>query len=58
MCLLGLSLVPRDVEWFENEECEDSRVRTIEPLEVERVQMIRREVIGYEGECAPAGSLG
>ena len=37
---------------FENEECEDSRVRTIEPFEVELAQMFYREVIGCEGESA------
>lgn len=46
---MGLSLVPRDIEWFENEECEDSRVRTIEPFEVELKQMANKEVIGVEG---------
>ncbi len=48
--LVALSLIPSDVDWFENEECEDSRVRTVEAFQVERTQMIRREVIGTEGE--------
>jgi len=29
VCLMGLSLVREDVEWFENEECDETRIRTI-----------------------------
>ena len=50
VCLSGLSLLEEDLEWFENEECEGTRVRTVEPYEVEKQQMLRREVIGAEGE--------
>merc|ERR1712146_631947 len=39
VCLLGLSLVPRDIEWFENEECDETRIRTIEAYEVEARQI-------------------
>merc|ERR1711939_1162940 len=35
VCLLGLSLVREDIEWFEMEECDETRIRTIEPYEVE-----------------------
>lgn len=50
VCLNGLSLVPEDLEWFENEECDDTRIRTVEPFEVEQQQMLRKEVIGTEGD--------
>ena len=50
VCLNGLSLVPEDLEWFENEECDDTRIRTIEAFEVEQQQMLRKEVIGTEGD--------
>merc|ERR1711972_1091678 len=46
VCLLGLSLVPEDIEWFEDEECDDTRIRTIEPWEVEQQQMLWRQVVG------------
>eukprot|EP00937_MAST-01D_sp_MAST-1D-sp2_P000404 g404.t1 len=49
-CLMGLSLVPEDIEWFENEECDDTRIRTVEAFEVEQCQMLRREVITREGD--------
>jgi hypothetical protein len=44
VCLNGLSLVPEDLEWFENEECDDTRIRTVEAFEVEQQQMLRKEV--------------
>lgn len=50
VCLNGLSLVPEDLEWFENEECDDTRIRTVEAFEVEQQQMLRKEVIGTEGD--------
>eukprot|EP00656_Telonema_subtile_P037043 TRINITY_DN4112_c0_g1_i3.p1 TRINITY_DN4112_c0_g1~~TRINITY_DN4112_c0_g1_i3.p1 ORF type:complete len:270 (-),score=80.41 TRINITY_DN4112_c0_g1_i3:70-879(-) len=50
VCLNGLSLVPEDLEWFENEECDDTRIRTVEAFEAEQQQMLRREVIGTEGD--------
>ena len=50
VCLMGLSLVPEDIEWFEDEECDDTHIRTIEAFEVEQQQMLRREVITKEGE--------
>jgi len=49
-CLLGLSLRKEDIEWFENEECEDTRIRTIEPFEIEQYQILRREVVKKEGQ--------
>ena len=36
VCLVGLSLVEKDIEWFEDEECDDTRIRTIEAFEVEQ----------------------
>ena len=50
VCLLGLSLQPDDIAFFENEECEGTRIRTIEPLEVEQQQMLLRQVIAKEGD--------
>ena len=50
VCLVGLSLVEDDIRWFEDEECDDSRVRTIEAFEVEQQQMLRKEVIGTEND--------
>jgi len=50
VCLVGLSLVPEDIEWFENEECDDTRIRTVEAYEVEQQQMLRQEVIKREGD--------
>jgi len=50
VCIMGLSLVPEDIEWFENEECEDTRIRTVEAFEVELAQMMRREVVKKEGD--------
>jgi len=48
VCLLGLSLVPKDIEWFENEECDETRIRTIEAYEVEAQQIRYREVVKRE----------
>merc|ERR1719401_634767 len=45
VCLLGLSLEPEDIEWFEDEECDDTRIRTIEAFEVEQQQILWRKVI-------------
>merc|ERR1712196_725385 len=50
VCLLGLSLVPEDIEWFEDEECDDTRIRTIEPWEVEQQQMLWRQVVGHPSD--------
>jgi hypothetical protein len=50
VCLLGLSLEPEDIAWFEDEECDDTRIRTIEPWEVEQQQILWRQVIGAPGE--------
>jgi len=50
VCLMGLSLRQEDIEFFENEECEDTRIRTIEPFEEEQFQIFRREVIKKEGQ--------
>ena len=44
--------MPEDLEWFENEECEGTRVRTVEPYEAEWAQMLRKEVVGVENSCA------
>jgi len=49
VCLLGLSLVKEDIEWFENEECDETRIRTVEPFEVEQRQIQLREVVRKEG---------
>jgi len=49
ICLLGLSLIRKDIEWFENEECDETRVRTIEAFEVEDRQIQLREVAPKEG---------
>merc|ERR1712039_1153982 len=49
VCLMGLSLVKRDVEWFENEECDETRIRTIEAFEVEQRQIQLKEVVAHEG---------
>jgi len=48
VCLLGLSLVPADIEWFENEECDETRIRTIEAYEVEAYQIRMKEVVTRE----------
>jgi hypothetical protein len=53
LCFLGLSLVPKDVEWFENEECDETRIRTVEPYEVERRQMQLKEVRCLTVEMGP-----
>jgi len=45
VCLMGLSLEPDDIEWFEDEECDDTRIRTIEAWEVEQQMILYREVI-------------
>ena len=57
VCVSGLSLVPEDLEWFENEECEGTRVRTVEPYEAEWAQMLRKEVVGVENPCAALAAL-
>eukprot|EP00936_MAST-01D_sp_MAST-1D-sp1_P002848 g2848.t1 len=57
VCFSGLSLVREDLEWFDQEECDGTRIRTIEPFEVEQQQMLRREVIGTEGEYTFAQHL-
>jgi len=49
VCFMGLSLVPRDIEWFENEECDETRIRTVEAYEVEQRQIQLREVVSREG---------
>lgn len=45
VCLMGLSLEPEDIEWFEDEECDDTRIRTIEAWEVEQQMILYRKVI-------------
>merc|ERR1740138_1779263 len=45
VCLMGLSLEPEDIEWFEDEECDDTRIRTIEAWEGEQQQILWRKVI-------------
>ena len=45
VCLMGLSLEAEDIEWFEDEECDDTRIRTIEAWEVEQQQILWRKVI-------------
>merc|ERR1719161_1902568 len=50
VCLMGLSLEAEDIEWFEDEECDDTRIRTIEPFEVEQQQILWRKVIQRPGE--------
>lgn len=49
VCLMGLSLIKEDIEWFENEECDETRIRTIEPFEVENRQIQLKEVTRREG---------
>jgi len=49
ICMMGLSLVPEDIEWFETEECDETRIRTVEPYEVELRQIMMREVTSKEG---------
>jgi len=49
ICMMGLSLVPEDIEWFETEECDETRIRTVEPYEVELRQILMREVTSREG---------
>jgi len=59
VCIMGLSLVPKDIEWFENEECDETRIRTIEAFEVEQRQIQLKEVVNasdrqaynYEMHC-------
>merc|ERR1719168_259108 len=48
-CFMGLSLQPEDIEWFENEECDEARIRTVEPYEVEQRQIQLKEVVRQEG---------
>jgi hypothetical protein len=40
VCLVGLSLVEKDIAWFEDEECDDTRIRTVEAFEVEQPKML------------------
>lgn len=49
VCLMGLSLVKEDIEWFENEECDETRIRTVEAFEVEQRQIQLKEVVKKEG---------
>merc|ERR1719401_3157705 len=49
VCLMGLSLLKADIEWFENEECDETRVRTVEAFEVEHRQIQLKEVVRREG---------
>jgi len=49
VCLMGLSLVKADIEWFENEECDETRIRTVEAFEVEQRQIQLKEVVKKEG---------
>eukprot|EP00933_Yihiella_yeosuensis_P062738 TRINITY_DN6571_c1_g3_i1.p1 TRINITY_DN6571_c1_g3~~TRINITY_DN6571_c1_g3_i1.p1 ORF type:complete len:506 (-),score=66.04 TRINITY_DN6571_c1_g3_i1:220-1737(-) len=49
VCLMGLSLRKEDIEWFENEECDETRIRTVEAFEVEHRQIQLREVTKKEG---------
>eukprot|EP00927_Polykrikos_kofoidii_P048034 TRINITY_DN42273_c0_g1_i1.p1 TRINITY_DN42273_c0_g1~~TRINITY_DN42273_c0_g1_i1.p1 ORF type:complete len:546 (-),score=75.63 TRINITY_DN42273_c0_g1_i1:71-1708(-) len=48
ICFMGLSLRREDVEWFENEECDETRIRTVEAYEVEQFQIQSREVVRKE----------
>jgi hypothetical protein len=48
-CFMGLSLKQEDIEWFENEECDETRIRTVEAYEVEQRQIQLREVVQKEG---------
>lgn len=50
VCLMGLSLEPEDIEWFEAEECDDTRIRTIEAWEVEQQMILYRKVIPRAGD--------
>lgn len=49
ICILGLTLQPKDIEWMENEECEHIRVRAIEAFEIEQFQIKNRLVAYKEG---------
>lgn len=49
VCLMGLSLVKEDIEWFEMEECDETRIRTVEAFEVEHRQIQLKEVVKKEG---------
>jgi len=49
VCLMGLSLVKEDIEWFEMEECDETRIRTVESFEVEQRQIQLKEVVRREG---------
>lgn len=48
ICMLGISLEPADIAWFEEEECDETRIRTIEAYEVEQRQIRTREVVQQE----------
>merc|ERR1719375_1670060 len=45
VCLMGLSLEPEDIKFFEDEECDDTRIRTIEAYEVEQQMILWRKVV-------------
>merc|ERR1719350_2257877 len=49
VCFMGISLQPEDIEWFEEEECDETRIRTVEAYEVEQLQIRMREVVKKEG---------
>lgn len=49
VCFMGLSLKPSDIEWFEMEECDETRIRTVEAYEVEQRQIQLKEVVQKEG---------
>jgi len=49
ICIMGLSLVKEDIEWFEDEECEETRIHTVEAYEVEQRQIQMKEVVKREG---------
>lgn len=50
VCLMGLSLEPEDIRFFEDEECDDTRIRTIEAYEVEQQLILWRRVVDRRGD--------
>ena len=42
---MGLSLEKGDIDWFEDEECDDTRIRTIEAFEVEQQRILYQKLI-------------
>lgn len=46
-----------DIEWFEQEECEDTRIRTIEAFEVENRQIQMKERFRDFGGASGLGSF-